>query len=213
MAAAERTAEPLALTKAVFVPLAAAAFGAAGALFVLFLPRDVGATAAVAFWTVVTLGRGERGIVRWFPWFPLFGSLLAACTLLIRWYALVSLRGLTVLVAAIVAHELAAAGAVAVAWLARPADSEADRRLASLNSISAVLVFVQAAIVVAFTGLRMALILALLAYIVVRIILAFVNWRYNGVRWSDLTATFVVLSTLSLALLKFGDGVLNPQFR
>src|SRR5690348_11142966 len=110
--------------RTVFVPLAAAALGAAGALFVLFLPHGVGATAAVVFWTLAILARGERGIARWFPRLPIFGSLLAACTLLIRWYALASLRGLTVLLAAIVAHELAAAGAIALAWLARPVDAE-----------------------------------------------------------------------------------------
>jgi len=214
MAAAERTTEPLALTKAVFAPLVAAALGAAGALFVVFLPPEVGATAAVAFWTLLTLGRGERGITRWFPRLPIFGSLLAACTLLIRWYALASLRGLPALLAAIAAHELAVAGAVALAWLARPADPEADRQLASLNSISAVLVFIQAAIIVAFTGFRIALILALLAYIVVRLALAVVNWRYSGVRGSDLAATFVVLSTLALAALSlgYGNGAFHHRF-
>jgi cobalamin synthase len=206
MAAEERTAEPLALSKAVFLPLVAAAFGAAGALLVLLLPHSAGATAAVIFWAAVTLARGERGIVRWFPKLPAFGSLLAACTILIRWYALASLHDLRVVLAGIVAHELAAAGAVALAWLARPADAEADRRLVGLNSASAVIVFMQAAIVVAFTGVRLALILTLVAYLVVRLILAFVNWRYHGVRWSDLNATFVLLSTVALAALSLQYG-------
>ncbi len=194
------------MSKAVFLPLAAAAFGAAGALLVLTLPRSAGATAAVMFWTAVTLARGERGIVRWFPALPAFGSLLAAGTILIRWYALASLHDLRVVLAGIVAHELAAAAAVALAWLARPADAEADRRLAGLNSASAVIVFMQAGIVVSFTGVRLALILSLIAYLLVRLVLAFVNWRYHGVRWSDLNATFVLLSTVALAALSLRYG-------
>ena len=186
---------------AVFLPLIAAALGAAGAGLVLVLPPGTGATVAVVFWAVATLARGERGISGWFPSLPVFGSLLAACTLLVRWYSLVSLTRSHVMLAAIAAHEMAAAGAVALAWVARPADEETTERHARLNSATAMVVFIQAAIVIAFTGPRMASVLALGVYLIVRILMAFITWRFGGVRWPDLSATFVVLSTFELAVL------------
>jgi cobalamin synthase len=189
------------MNSAVFLPLIAAALGAAGAGLVLLLPPQTGATAAIAFWTAATLARGERGIYRWFPSLPVFGSLLAACTLLLRWYAVVSLPRSHVMLAAIASHEMAAAGAVALALVARPADEETSERHASLNTMIAMIVFAQAAIVVAFTGLRLALVLALTVYLVVRVLLAFTTWRFGGVRRTDLSAAFVVLSTLELAVL------------
>jgi hypothetical protein len=206
MAAQERTAQSVALSKAVFLPLAAAAFGAAGGLLVLLLPHNAGATAAVVFWSAATLARGERGVMRWFPKLPVFGSLLAGCTVLIRWYALAFFHDRRAVLAGVVAHELAAAGAVALAWVARPADCEASQRLKGLNSASAILVLLQAGVVAAWTGPRTAFMLALLVYLVVRLALAFVNWRWGGVRWSDLNATFVLLSAVALAALSLRYG-------
>jgi hypothetical protein len=189
------------MSAAVFLPLIAAALGAAGAFFVLVLPPGTGATVAVLTWVAATLARGERGVARWFPSLRVFGSLLAAGAVLLRWYSLAALPRSHVLLAAIAAFEMAAAGAVALAWLARPADDAAARRLASLNTRAALIVFAQAAIVIAFTGPRMAAVLVLVVYVVVRLLLAFVVWRFGGVRWSDLHAASAVIGALELLVL------------
>src|SRR6266536_1642442 len=123
-------------------PLYGALLGVCGAGLIVILPRGAGTIPALILWIGVTLAQGERGFANWFPKLPLFGTLLAGCTVLLRWYALTSLeRTVTAhLYATVVAALTAgAAAAVALAWISRPVGEEAFRKLSRLTTTEALI--------------------------------------------------------------------------
>lgn len=187
---------------AILQPLLGALLGLLGAVLILNLPRGPGAVAAVVFWTAATFASGERGFARWFPKLPLFGTLLAACTILLRWYALISLqassRGL--LFAAIAAMTLGPAAAIALGWLSPPVDDAAVRQLSPLTTAATVIAIAQGTIAALAYGLRIGCILLLVVMLLVRQVSAFMKWRRGGVRGSDLDGFRVVVETLALVL-------------
>ncbi len=187
---------------AVLQPLFGALIGLCGAALIVWLPGGPGAIAALVLWTAVTFARGELGFSRWFPKLPLFGTLLAACTILVRWYALISLQnGARLLPAVAVATTLGPAAAIALGWVSRPVDDAAFRRLSRLNTQWAVVAIAEGIAAAALCGIRVGLVLVLVCWLVLRLVLWVGRWRIGGVRGSDLEATRVVVETISLVVL------------
>lgn len=183
-------------------PLFGALLGACGAGLILLLPRGPGAVAALALWTAATLARGELGFSRWFPKLPLFGTLLAGCTILLRWYSLISLENAGRLwLPVIAAMALGPASAIALGLVSRPVDDAAFERLSRLTTLTAAVAIVEGCAAALLNGIRIGLVLALLCWIVLRIIAYLAEWRHRGVRGSDLEATRVVAETVSLVVL------------
>jgi hypothetical protein len=180
------------------VPLSGALLGVFGYGLIALLPRGPGAVAALAMWTAATLAEGERGLARWFPRLPLSGSLLAFCTILVRWYALMSLQLAPGIVAAMA---LGPAASVALAWVSRPVDDAAFRRLSVLTAPQAAIAMAEGAAMTLFCGVRTGIVLVLVTWLLLRGAAALENWRWGGVRGSDLEAFRVLVETGSLTLL------------
>lgn len=192
-----------ALFPAAIQPLIGALLGLCGGVCILMLPKGPGAVAALALWTAATLASGERGITRWFTKLPLFGSLLAGITILVRWYALISLHSPTkrMLLAVAGSMAIARSAMVAVAWVSRPADDQAVGRLKALTTTATLIAMAQGAALALVFPMSAAVALALAAYLVVRLVSWFTAWRYGGIRVQDLEANRVLAETLCLALL------------
>lgn len=182
---------------AVLLPVLGALLGLSGGLLILLLPRGPGAIAALALWTGVTLAQGERGMARWFSRLPLFGSLLAACTVLLRWYSLISLHSppRPMFAAVIVALMLGQVASVALAWVSRPVDDGAFRRLSKLTTTAAIIALAQGAVAAAWFGPRVGSVLAMGVYLLVRLAEWLLQCRYGGVRALDLEALRVTVET------------------
>jgi cobalamin synthase len=174
----------------------------------IVLPRGPGAIAALALWTAVTMAEGERGIAQWFPKLPLFGSLLAASTILVRWYALISLAtpSRRILAGAAIALAASQAAAVAFGWISRPADEEAVRRLAKLTSAGAIVAMVEGVAALVLCGLQLGPVIAMVLYLLIRVTGGFVRWRFGGLRGRDLEAYRVLAETVALALMASFDA-------
>lgn len=184
-------------------PLAGAVLGLCGCAFVLLLPRGPGAVAAVILWTAVTLAKGERGFARWLPKLPLFGTLLAGCTILLRWYSLISLQGspARLVTGVVAAMALGPAASVTLAWISRPVDQPAFQRLSVLSTPEAVTAIAEGVAASVACGLQVGSMLIISGYLLVRLMAGFVNWRFAGVRGSDLDACRVVVDTIALVLV------------
>lgn len=187
----------------IVTPLAAAVLGLLGGVLMVVLPRESGAVVALALWTAVTLAAGERGLSHLFPKLRLFGGLLAACTILLRWYALLSLATTTgwLLTAIVAALTAAQAASVALAWVSPPADPSAVSRIAGLTTTVAIAAMAQGAAAVALLGPRLGVLVIVGSYLLVRIGSAFFKWRFAGVRGSDIETFRVLCETALLVLL------------
>ncbi len=187
----------------VLQPVVGALLGLCGWGLIAVLPQGPGAVAALALWTAATLGAGERGFARWFPKLPLFGTLLAGCMILVRWYALISLQtsGRRLGVGIIAALTLGPAAAVALAWTSRPVDDDAFRRLLPVTTATACVVIAEGVVAALWCGLRIGLVLALVAWLLLRLVLYFTQWRVGGVRGRDLDGFRVLVETASLTVL------------
>lgn len=183
-------------------PLFGALLGACGAALVMFLPKEPGAVAAVVLWTAATLAKGELGFSRWFPNLPLFGTLLAGCTILLRWYSLISLQNSgKLLVPAMAAMALGPAAAIALGWVSRPVDDAAFARLSRLGTVPALIAIAEGSAAALACGLRVGTVVMLITWILLRMISYLAQWRYRGVRGSDLDAARVVVETAALVVL------------
>lgn len=189
---------------AAFQPVFGAILGLCGYSAVALLPRGPGAVAALAFWVLATLAEGERGIARWFAKLPLFGSLLGACTVLIRWYALMSTGATPGIVSAMA---IGPAGSVLLAWVSRPVDDSADERLSVLSPPQATIAFVIGIAATFLFGFRLRILLAIVFWMLFRAVAALVNWRWRGVRGSDLDAFRVIVESTLLAIM----GSVGPR--
>jgi hypothetical protein len=179
---------------AVLAPVFGAVLGLCGGALIVVLPRGPGAIAALGLWTAATMGEGERGIAGWFPRLPLFGSLLGASTILVRWYALISLAAPS------------QAAAVAFGWISRPADEEAVRRLSKLTSAGAIVAVAEGIGALVLCGLQLGPVIGMVLYLLIRATGGFVKWRFGGVRGRDLEAYRVLAETLALALMASFDA-------
>ncbi len=184
------------------MPLAAAILGACGCLLIVALPRGPGAIAALALWTGATLARGERGLARWIPRFPPFGSLLAACTILVRWYALISLENAPdrLWTGVIAAMTLGSAASIALSWISRPVDDAAFHRLSPLTTPVALTGIAEGVVATLLCGPRIGSVLVLSAYVLLRVVAAFTNMRNGGIRGSDLEGLRVITETTALTI-------------
>jgi hypothetical protein len=179
-------------------PLAGAAIGLCGYGLMLAIPGSPGAVAALAFWTVMTLARGERGFAHWLPALPMLGTLLGFCTVLLRWYALMALAGQPERIVA--AMTLGPAASIALAWISRPVDPAAFRRLSVLSTPVALMAILQGAIASLLCGMRLGFILIAASYLLVRMVSAFLKRCFGGVRASDLQAFRVSVETVALLI-------------
>ena len=188
---------------AALLPIIGALFGLCGGLCILVLPKGPGAVAAVTLWTAGTLAAGERGLARWFTKLPLFGSLIGGVTILVRWYALISLHSPSnrMLCSVTASLAIAQAATVALAWVSRPADDAAVKRLAPLTTNAAVIAMALGALALWPFPMPVPVVLGLAAYLSVRLVSWYAAWRFGGVRASDLEAHRVILETACLALL------------
>jgi hypothetical protein len=184
---------------AVLQPIAGAIMGLCGYALIMALPNGVGATAAIILWTAFTLARGERAFARWVPRLPMFGTLLGFCTLLLRQYALMSPAASAVRI--IAAMTVGPAASVALAWVSRPVDGAAFRRLSVLTTPAAIMAMLEGVGASFACGTRVASMLIVFAYVLVRVASAFLERRFGGVRGSDLDAFRVVVETVALVLL------------
>ncbi len=183
-------------------PLFGALLGACGAALIVLLPKGPGAVAAVALWTAASLAKGELGFSRWFPKLPLFGTLLAGCTLLLKWYSLISLQNSGKLWAPVIAAmTLGPATATALAWVSRPVDDEAFARLSRLGTPSAVIAIAEGCVAALLCGARVGVILVLVMWILLRLVTMLTEWRRRGVRGADIEATRVIAETVALVLV------------
>ncbi len=192
----------------ILTPLAAAALALLGGILMIVLPREAGAVVCLALWTAVTMASGERGLADLFPKLRLLGGLLAACTILLRWYALLSLATstgwlLTTIVAALTAAWAASAG---LAWVSPPVDPPAVARVAGLTTTVAIAVMAQGAVAAAVLGPRLAVLVIVGSYLLVRLGSAFFKWRFAGIRATDIDAFRVVCETALLVLLASVGG-------
>jgi hypothetical protein len=185
------------------LPAAGAVLGLCGGLLIVVLPEGTGALAALALWTGITWAEGERGLSRWFPKLPLSGSLISAMTILLRWYALISLHSPTsrLLLAAAATLAIGQAASVVLAWISPPADDAALRRFANLTIPAALAAMLQGIAAAFFFGFPLALALIMTAYLFIRLASWFFNWRFGGVRASDVEANRVLVETAVLFLL------------
>ena len=186
---------------ALLQPLFGALLGVCGTGLVLVLPRGPGAIAALLLWTVAGLAQGELGFSRWLPRLPLFGTLLAGCTILLRWYSLISLENAGRLFPAVVAAmTLGPAAAIALAWVSRPLDDAAFRRLSVLEIGPALGTMAEGTAGAMLCGVRLGVVLVLVVWLLLRIV-TYLRARSGGVRGSDLEAFRVVVETTALILL------------
>lgn len=167
------------------------------------MPHGPGAVAAVVLWTAVTRAAGERGIAGWFPRLPLFGTLLAGCTVLIRWYALISLQTSSQRLAAgaIAAMTLGPAASVILGWVSRPVDQAAFERLSVLTITQTVVASAEGLITALLCGPRIGIVLTLLAWLLIRLVSYGTQWRLGGVRGRDLAALRVLVETAALVVI------------
>jgi hypothetical protein len=193
----------------IFQPAAGALAGLCGYALMMLLPRGPGAIAALVLWTAITLAAGERGFARWFPKLPLFGSLLAACTLLLRWYALIWLARLPHLspLAIVAALALGPAAMIGFAWVSRPADELAFARLLPLTTWEALVAMAEGVAAAFLCGVRVGTVLVLVAWLLFRIVSWYVDLRFGGVRNSDLEGYRILVETASLMLVSSLAGV------
>lgn len=184
-------------------PLIGAVLGLCGAGLIIGFRRGPGAVAALVLWTAASLATGERGFARWFPKLPRFGMLMAGCTILLRWYSLISLETSVarLTTSVIAAMTLGPAASVALAWLSRPVDTPAFKKLARLSSPAAIVAVVEGTAAAMACGLRMGALLTLSTYLLLRLVSGFVNWRYGGIRASDLDGFRIVVETSALVIL------------
>ena len=184
-------------------PAAGAALGLCGGLLIVGLPQGPGAIAALVLWTAVTFAAGERGLAKWFPKLPLSGSLIAALTILVRWYALISLHVLSfrILLAVAAALAISQAAAVVLAWIAPPADEAALRRFANLTIPAALIAFAQGLIAAGVFGFPLVIAVLMLAYLFIRLAEWFFHWRFGGLRMQDVDAIRVLVETAILVFL------------
>lgn len=193
----------------IFQPAAGALAGLCGYALIMLLHQGPGAIAALVVWTAITLAAGERGLAGWFPKLPLFGSLLAGCTILLRWYSLIALAKLPHISGWAIAAALALgpAAMLALEWVSRPADESAFARLAPLTTPEA-LVAIGEGLVAAFVcGIRIGVVLVLTAWILLRLVSWVVNYRFGGVRASDLEACRILVETAALMLISSLAGI------
>ncbi len=187
-----------ALLPAAVQPLAGAILGVAGYVLMRDLPGGPGVVAALFLWTAFTLAQGERGFARWLPALPMLGTLLGFCTLLLRWYALISLshRPLAILAA----MTLGPSASVALAWVSPPADEAAFRRSARLSTPAALIAIAEGVLASLACGLRLGSILIALSYLLVRMASASLQRSVGGVRGSDRESFRITVETMALAL-------------
>jgi cobalamin synthase len=188
---------------AVLQPVVGALSGLCGWGLIVILPQGPGAVAALLLWTAVTLGEGERGFANWFPRLPLFGTLLAGCTILVRWYALISLQTSSrrLAVGIVAAMTLGPAASVALAWVSRPVDDGALRRLSVLTTPTALIGIGEGVVAALLCGPRIGVVLALVAWLLIRLVSYVAQWRFRGVRGQDLDAFRVVVETVALVVI------------
>ena len=193
----------------IFQPVTGALAGLCGYGLMMLLPQGPGAIAALVFWTLVTLAAGERGFARWFPKLPLFGSLLAGCTVLLRWYALISLARWPHLspLALVAALTLGPAAMLGLAWVSRPADERALSRLAPLTTTQALVAVGEGILAALLCGVRIGTVLVLTAWLLFRVVSWYVNRRFGGVRGSDLEAYRILVETAALMLISSLAGL------
>lgn len=172
-------------------------------MLILLLPRGSAEVAAVLLWTAVTLARGERGIARWFPRLPLFGSLIAAITILIRWYALESLHWYPrqMLASVVACLAMGQASAIALEWISRPVDETAFQRLLGIDTRGAVIAMCEGAAAAFLLGIPLGIATILTAYVLIRVVAWFTAMRCGGIRGLDPDALRVLFETTSLAVL------------
>jgi hypothetical protein len=184
-------------------PAAGALLGLCGGLLIVGLPQGPGAIAALVLWTATTLAAGERGLAKWFPRLPLSGSLIAALTILVRWYALISLQvlGLRIMLAVAAALAIAQSAAVVLAWVSPPADEAALRRFANLTIPAALIALAQGFIAAWVFGFPLVIAVVMLAYLFIRLAEWFFGWRYGGLRLGDVEALRVLVETAILVFL------------
>lgn len=185
------------------LPAAGAALGLCGGLLMIRWPEGPGAVAALALWTGVTLAAGERGLARWFPKLPLSGSLIAAMTILVRWYALISLHSPAgrLLVSVAAALAIAQSASVLLAWISPPGDEGAVRRYADLGMPAVAAASVQGIAAAVLLGMPAAVVVALAAYVFIRLASWFLEWRFGGARVADVEAHRVLAETGVLFLM------------
>ncbi len=177
--------------------------GFCGGALIILLPRGPGAIAALILWTAATLAAGERGFARWFPKLPLFGSLLAASTILVRWYSLMSLSSSDrrVLASSAIALAAAQAATVAFGWTSHPADEPAVQRLSRITTTRAVVAVLQGLVALALIGAQIGAVIGIVLYLLIRLIGGLARWRFGGARGLDLEAYRVLAETAALMIM------------
>jgi hypothetical protein len=121
--------------------------------------------------------------------------------LLLRWYSLISLeRAGTVVAGTIAAMTLGPATSVALAWISRPVDPAAVRRLAPITNTTALIAIGEGILAAMLCGIRLGTVLVIVAWLLVRFASTFVRWRFGGVRGSDLEAFRIVVETAAFVL-------------
>jgi hypothetical protein len=188
---------------AVLQPVLGALLGLCGWGLIVILPEGPGAVAALLVWTAVTLAEGERGFARWFPRLPLLGTLLAGCTILVRWYALISLQTSSrrLAVGIVAAMTMGPAASIALAWVSRPVDDAAVRRLSVLTTPAALIAIGEGLVAALMCGPRKGIVLTLVAWLLLRLVSYITQWRFRGVRGWDVDAFRVLVETVGLAVI------------
>jgi hypothetical protein len=100
----------------------------------------------------------------------------------------------------IAAMAVGPAASVALAWISRPVDDAAFRRLSVLTAPQAIVAIGEGIAAALLCGVRTGTVLVLVSWLLLRGVTALVNWRWGGVRGSDLEAFRVVVETTSLTL-------------
>jgi cobalamin synthase len=172
-------------------PLVGAALGAAGAGIYFIVPSAYAAIACVAFWVVA--GR-----------VPHEGRLLyAAVTLsaVLRWLALDSFAGPSILTACIAAQAMPRAAMVGLAWVSRPAGTGIGYAFTStLTTPAALTAIAQGILAALLCGGRVGVVLMVGAFLIVRLAREFAYKRAGGVNGDCLGVTEQILEIFVLAV-------------
>jgi len=208
---------------AIFFPLVGAILGAAGAgLFFAasyVLPSSIAALIAVAFWTALSGVLHEDGLadvadamragrtrekmlaILKDSRIGTYGAVAIVLSLVVRWQALDHIPAQHILSVCIIAHSVARAGMVALAWLSRPSgDGLGLAFTSSMTTTGALIAIAQGLAVSMLLGWRAGLLILAGAYLIIRGARKYFYKRIGGVNGDCLGATEQFLEIFILIL-------------